>query len=562
MNQRLYDQLLRALSHHTMEYANKLARIQNKQRESMDLLFHSISLAPPVVSEEVIAYHDNIASLLQELEDREKELVLVYESYPYFFHASPDLLPAAEMLVNLKRIQIELLSDIKRRFGKSVEESLDFAPHADYWLEPGYRLEQVICGLTFPTSLVFDDCGDMYIAEAGYSYGPAYAEARVFRVCRDGSMEEFVSGFEGPLTGMAWFEGGLYIVTGSANGKVYRVNGRGEKEILIDGLRGGSDHFTSELAFGPDGKMYFAVGTTTNSGVVGVDNAYYGWLGLRPKDHDIPARDLHLVGQNFPSENPLNKINPEEKVVTGAFRPFGTPGHPREVVKGRRMANGVIYRANPDGSELEIVADGFRNIFGLGFSPDGRLFATNHGFDFRGSRPIEGDWDALYEVIPGWYGWPDFASGLPVTLPYFKPPGQAQPQFLLAVHPELAQQPYIRFKPHSATQKFDFCMDGAFGCVGEMFFAQFGSAPPITTGNQKPVGYRVVRANPFTGQVRDFLINLKPGMDKDGPERPIAVRFSPDGESLYVLDFGKLSAAATTAIPYSESGALWRISRA
>lgn len=66
------------------------------------------------------------------------------------------------------------------------------------------KMERIYCGLTFPTSLEFDDRGDLYVAEAGYSYGPAYAEAKGIRICHGGEIEEVVSGFEGPLTGMAW----------------------------------------------------------------------------------------------------------------------------------------------------------------------------------------------------------------------------------------------------------------------------------------------------------------------------------------------------------------------
>jgi glucose/arabinose dehydrogenase len=334
------------------------------------------------------------------------------------------------------------------------------------------------------------------------------------------------------------------------------------KKVLIRGLRGGADHYTSEIVFGPDDKMYFGVGTVTNSAIVGPDNDLYGWLTLKPKYHDIPARDLRLVGKNFESGNPLTKTQPNDKVSTGAFHSFGKESRPGELIKGQFWANGVIYRANMDGSGLEIIADGFRNVFGLGFSHDGKLFATNNGFDFRGSRPIEGDWDTLYEVTQGWYGWPDYASGLPVTLPYFRPTGYPQPQFLLHEHPPV-EQPLIRFKPHSATQKFDFNTSHIFGKKGEMFFAQFGSAPPIATASLIPKGFRVVRAMPYDGQVRDFYVNLNinPFAQGSGPERPIAVRFSPDGRSLYILDFGILGAAASTPIPYTQTGGVFRITK-
>lgn len=104
--------------------------------------------------------------------------------------------------------------------------------------------------------------------------------------------------------------------------------------------------------------MYFAVGTVTNSGVVGVDNAYYGWLGQRPAYHDVPARDIILAGQNFPSDNPLTKTNPNAKAITGAFHPFGTPSFQGEIIRGELLANGVVYRANPDGSGLSQTVSG------------------------------------------------------------------------------------------------------------------------------------------------------------------------------------------------------------
>jgi glucose/arabinose dehydrogenase len=49
-----------------------------------------------------------------------------------------------------------------------------------------------------------------------------------------------------------------------------------------------------------------------------------------------------------------------------------------------------------------------------------------------------------------------------------------------------------------------------------------------------------------------------------GPKRPVDVRFSRDGESLYVVDFGAM-AVIKTAIgpvprPFPNTGAIWRIS--
>ena len=75
-------------------------------------------------------------------------------------------------------------------------------------------------------------------------------------------------------------------------------------------------------------------------------------------------------------------------------------------------------RCDPDGSNLELVAWGLRNPYGLAFLPDGRLLALDLGINDRGSRPVGDAPSCLYEIRAGsWYGWPDFAAGVPVTHP-------------------------------------------------------------------------------------------------------------------------------------------------
>ena len=49
----------------------------------------------------------------------------------------------------------------------------------------------------------------------------------------------------------------------------------------------------------------------------------FGWLDLHPKIHDVPGKDITLVGQNFESENPLTAA--DDRVTTGAYHEFGTP---------------------------------------------------------------------------------------------------------------------------------------------------------------------------------------------------------------------------------------------
>jgi len=439
--------------------------------------------------------------------------------------------------------------------------------HGDVYIEKGYTVEPVVVGLTYPTSLTFDDQGNLYIGESGFSYGPAKAEGggRILRVTDDYQAVEVVSGLRGPVTGVTWHNGYFYVAEGGYPGRIIRIDKKGNKEVLVDNLPTAGDHYTSNIVFGPDGKMYFGVGTYTNSAVVGLDNFMSGWLAMHPEKHDIPPRTYTLRGVNYTTINPFKLDNPEY-VSTGAFKPFGVPSMPGEVVQGQLKANGVIYRANPDGTQLEQYADGLRNPFALGFTPQGRLITVDQGYDARGSRPIANAPDPMWEIQQGgWYGFPDFVAGVSVTDPRFKPEDKNAPIPVLHCPPPVAPRLITAFGSHAAAMKFAFSMGGSFGHRGDAFVALFGSMVPVTGSVDEHHGHRVVRVNIETGQVNDFLVS-KMAIEHDhheaevtGPIRPIDVIFSPMGDMMYVLDFGNLQTSPTEIISFAESGILWRI---
>jgi glucose/arabinose dehydrogenase len=441
-----------------------------------------------------------------------------------------------------------------------LEQQPDPPRSGDWWLAEGYRLEKILGDLVFPTSLEFDDQGRLYVLEGGFSYLTTEALSRVLRLDPNGPVE-IAREFRGPATSLTWHQGSFYIAEGGRPAQVTRLSADGrERTTVIGDLHTGGDHFTTDLVVGPDGALYFGVGSVTNSAVVGLDSLM-AWATMLPEFHDVSARDLKLRGINF--EVPMPMGGPGATATTGAFKPLGQPSKPGEIIPGRFKANGVIYRVQPDGSAAEIYADGLRNPFGIGFDPGGRLIAVDQGMDVRGARPIANDWEPVWEIKKGrWYGWPDFASGLPVTNPRFKPEGMPAPQFLLAEHPPLAGQPLARLMPHSGSVKFVFGPGGAFGHEGEMFLAQVGDFSPMTQPLPEPQGYRVVRVNLATGQESDFYVNLTPNQEGDRPERPVAVKFAPDGSALYILDFGLLQTFPMAMVPKAGSGALWRVTRA
>jgi hypothetical protein len=53
---------------------------------------------------------------------------------------------------------------------------------SDVALPPGYKIEAVAQGLTFPSGVTFDEAGRVYVIEAGYSYGEVWTVPRLLRI--------------------------------------------------------------------------------------------------------------------------------------------------------------------------------------------------------------------------------------------------------------------------------------------------------------------------------------------------------------------------------------------
>lgn len=441
---------------------------------------------------------------------------------------------------------------------------------ADVAVPEGYRVEAVATGLTFPTAVAFDDGGDVYVAESGYAYGEVFTSPRLLRVEPGGRVQVVATGDLAPWNGLAWHNGSFYVAAGGmreGGGAILRITPDGAITPIVEGLPSMGDHHANGPVVGPDGMLYFGVGTATNSGVVGTDNHDMGWLSRSPKHHDVPCQDVVLTGKNFTTDNPLTREE-DDKATTGAFVPFGTATEEGQRVKGQLLCSGAIFRVPPTGGAPELVAWGFRNPYGLAFSPDGRLFITENGFDERGSRPVYGGADFLWEVKPGtWYGWPDFAGGVPISNGAYKGPGNPEPPRLLAEHPNKPPKPLAAFGVHSSSNGLDFSRSRAFGHVGEAFVAQFGDLAPAVGKTLAPVGFKVVRVDPKTAVIKPFAANKgsKNGpaswLESGGLERPMDARFEPGGEALYVVDYGVMKVDDKEFKPVEKTGVLWRIAR-
>ncbi len=422
----------------------------------------------------------------------------------------------------------------------------------DIQVPPGYKIEVFQEGLTTPINMEFTDQWEILIGDAGIVSG----SGKVLKLT-DSGPQVIAEGFRPPLTGITYFKGNIYVAHRSM---ITIIQSDGSKKDILTGLPSFGDHHNNRVIFGPDGKMYFGQGTATNSGVVGEDNR---WIKDYPFFHDYPGAYISLVGHNFQSKNLLTN-SPTDIAHTGAYSPYGVPTFPRENVKGVIKASGSILRANPDGSNLELLAWGLRNPFRLKFDLMNRLYCGNHGMDVRGSRPVEGSLDEFHEIKFGaWYGWPDYTGGVPVTDPRFKPAGKRQPTFLLAQHPMKPPKPVALFEPHSAIMGFDFNKNPDFGPLNEAYIAEFGSEAPVTTGGKPApyVGHRVSRINTRNGNITPFAINKSrvaaSVTQGGGLERPIDVIFGKNNE-MYIADFGLNSPIGRY---YPNTGVIWKVTK-
>lgn len=141
-------------------------------------------------------------------------------------------------------------------------------------LPPGFKAERYASAapgpdgaMDNPTVIAFGDAGDLYIADIA---GNLWLARDTNGDARIDTMRKFASGFE-LLVGLAWRNGELYV---SSAGKV-----EGLKDANNDGIADArrtlaaglpsmivQPHSNNSLVFGPDGRLYFGVGSTVLHG--------------------------------------------------------------------------------------------------------------------------------------------------------------------------------------------------------------------------------------------------------------------------------------------------------
>ncbi len=239
---------------------------------------------------------------------------------------------------------------------QDVEDEFIEAPEESF----NIRVEEWQTGLEVPWSLVFLDDESALVSER---------PGRI-RIIQNGVLSETPYATvdardrgEGGLMGLAVhpdFPDEPYIYAMytyrswlRTRNKVVRFEHFGDsgenKEVVVNGIPGGRFHNGGRIAFGPDGKLYIT------------------------------------TGENFRPRRAQNPANLGGKIL-------------------RFTPEGDIPGDNPvDGSP--VYSKGHRNVQGITWDSDGRMFASEHGP--TGEYRLQGK-DLIHRITPGGnYGWPE-----------------------------------------------------------------------------------------------------------------------------------------------------------
>ena len=355
----------------------------------------------------------------------------------------------------------------------------------------------------------------------------------------------------------------------------------GQVTPFITGLPTG-DHPTEQLAF-KGGWIYWSQGSTTNSGVVGLDN------GGGANQPDIPCQDIVLSDNVFQSA---------EGVTTSGYSAFGV-ARPGATIKAfesalhKGVCDGAILRArlvaaHPENT-IEPFSWGYRNGYAIRFPPNdhplaGGLLVGEDGADERGDRPTNNAPDNLQlarqhaDGTPDYHGWPDRFGFLPSSQAVFNPIGGPSddvcpPPFsqaaclanlkaakdipvrdVLAGPPQQITAPLAIEAADSSFTGVDFVPDAFVtgpvqpGAVLYSLEGDFGFSPENATEPAPVIGHEVKLINfnqqpntPLALKIQNFARNQTGDQafvtNINGFNRPTNVRFGPDG-CAYVADYG------------------------
>lgn len=399
---------------------------------------------------------------------------------------------AASLIFSCSEPEKTKLSD--EEYQQLTEEQKRSAEHAvDGIVVADDRLELTLFAsepmMSNPTNMDIDDRGRVWIAEA-YNYrtalnprNPTRAEGDRILIMEDtdgdGVADESKVFYQGndinAALGIAVFGDKVYV---SVSPYVYVFTDADgddipeKKEILFEGVGGVQhDHGMHSFTFGPDGKLYFNYG---NEG----------------------------KGIHYADGSPI--LDPLGRPVNSQTQPY------RE---------GMVFRMDPDGSDVEVLAWNFRNNFEVATDSYGRMWQSDNDDDGNRSTRIN------YVMDYGNYGFKDEMTG------------QDWRARRINMEDSVYKQHWHLNDPGVVP---NLLQTYAGSPTGILIYE--GKLLPEEYQNQmihSDAGPNIVRSYPISPNGAGFdakIINILDGNPRDNWFRPSDVTVAPDG-SLFVSDW-------------------------
>ena len=198
-----------------------------------------------------------------------------------------------------------------------------------------------------------------------------------FYTTLDGAIQELPAGFKSTLYALGPQE--PTVITEGPDGTMYVAALNGDIFILIDDNNDGVAERT-QLVFRSAGDLTYLAGMTfDDEGTLFVSDS--GRIGIITDSEGDGIYETHTTlvdglpsWQYWAHSNNGIAFGPDGKLYIGV-------GATTDHGPLQDELEASILRMNPDGSELEVFATGFRNPYDIAFSPDGELFAVDNNAD-------------------------------------------------------------------------------------------------------------------------------------------------------------------------------------
>ena len=488
----------------------------------------------------------------------------------------------------------------------------------------GYKVGVFAAGLDTPSAATVDSDGSIWVAISGPLFMPGTEPPHVKVFDKGGNLvKEIGKGmFIAALNDIAWCADSKKVYISENGERIWEIGGvNGELKLVVKDLMMGERRNGGITC--KDGYLYFALGLPSNTGFADPDS--HGWTdfpkdpfwvahpdGFPPTPHDAACRDIVHTGLN---------IRSSDGRMTGALLPAGVPAKPGQIIKATIPCGGSVMRVkisdkDADGfyphGKMEVYAMGFRNQSGVAFGPKGTRFenalaVSDNGASDLGNRRIANSPEKLFIVtdkgqdagfpdkdgfgfvtnkrssLQMWTGskferpYPQLYIGeepyLPKMPPYrFPAPGvRGTPVIASNPNPNGYINPVMEWDANSPMDGIAWSPPG-FGASKETIFAAVYGATDSGPESLVPTWPAIVQVDflhPAGVKWNLFARNIDMGPNayqkpenRGGLERTSDVVFSPDGKTMYVVDYGELYVDFTMPTPFyvtPKSGVVWAI---